>query len=296
MTPPEILAVRKEDTSADGPGWSVRVVPNKYPALGIEGDLDRRGLGIFDTMNGVGAHEVIIESPDHDIPLSELSDQHVERILLTWQDRIRDLRKDERFRYILVFKNHGMSAGASLAHPHTQLIATPVTPLNVARELESCRVHFNAKERCLYCDIIAQELAIGDRIVHIDEKYVVMTPFASRFPFETLIAPLHHQHDFTSVAPEDMSSLARTLKATLQKLKISLNDPPYNFVLHNSPSTESIYPRRPGYWETLKYDFHWHIEVIPSLTKVAGFEWGTGFYINPTTPEDAAEYLRNVDL
>lgn len=295
-TPPEIYAVRKPGGGPNTPGWSVRVIPNKFPALEIEGDLDRRGLGIFDAMNGVGAHEIIIETPHHHLDLAEMPVEDVELVLLACQERLRDLRQDKRLRYVLFFKNHGMRAGASLSHPHTQLIATPITPLNVSTELESSRIHYFTKERCLFCDIIAQELGQGERIVHVNEDYVVLTPFASRFPFETLITPVKHQHDFILATRQQITNLARTLRSTLSRLKASLKDPPYNFVLHTAPNTGTVSPRRPGYWETLEYDFHWHIEIIPRLTRVAGFEWGTGFYINPTPPEDAAEYLRNVDF
>lgn len=294
-TPPEIFAIRERGGVRNGPGWSVRVIPNKFPALGIEGNVDRRAIGIFDAMNGVGAHEVIIETPEHHLNLSELPIEHLQLVLSAYQERIRDLVKDGRLRYILIFKNYGVTAGASLSHPHTQLIATPVTPRTVAMEFESAREHYRAKERCLFCDIINQEVVSGDRVVSMDEHYVVLTPFASRFPFETFIAPRQHQHDFTLASRQQLASLAQTLRSTLARLKASLNDPPYNFVFHTAPNTE-MFPRRPGYWQTLEFDFHWHIEIIPRLTRVAGFEWGTGFYINPAPPEEAAEYLRNVDI
>lgn len=294
-TPPEIYAIRKHGTHPNGPGWWVRVIPNRFPALGVEGTLDRRGVGVFDAMNGIGAHEVIIETPHHHVNLSDMPVADVERVLLAYQERIRDLIQDQRLRYILIFKNHGLSAGASLSHPHTQLIATPVTPKNVAMELESAMQHYHAKERCLFCDIINQEIMEEDRVVSMDAHHVVLTPFASRFPFETFIAPRQHQHDFTLATREQIASLAHTLQSTLVRLKVSLDDPPYNFVIHTAPNT-TMKPRRPGYWQTIEFDFHWHIEIIPRLTRVAGFEWGTGFYINPTPPEAAAEYLRNVAI
>ncbi len=292
-TPPEIYAVRDKNTQPDTPGWSIRVVPNKFPALTIEGELNREGLGIFDKMNGVGAHEVVIESPDHEVDLAEQPVEHFAQILGVYQNRLKDLMKDVRFRYVLVFKNHGSVAGASLSHPHTQIIATPITPRTVALELDSAREHYQRKERCLFCDIISQELKDGDRVVSQDRNFVCFTPFASRFPFEIFLAPIDHSHNFADLEGDRLVDLAACLKDILQRLKLSLNNPPYNFVLHTAPNTGATV-RRPTHWQTLPYDFHWHIEIIPRLTKMAGFEWGTGFYINPTPPEVAAKYLREI--
>ncbi len=292
-TPPEIYAVRGKGTKPNTAGWSIRVVPNKFPALTIEGELNREGLGIFDKMNGVGAHEVVIESPDHDMDLAEQPLKHFAKILSVYQHRLKDLMKDVRFRYILVFKNHGSVAGASLSHPHTQIIATPVTPRTVSLELDSAREHYQRKERCLFCDIISQELKDGDRVVSQDRNFVCFTPFASRFPFEIFLAPIDHSHNFADLDNDRLVDLAASLKDILQRLKMSLNNPPYNFVLHTAPNTGATV-RRPTHWQTLPYDFHWHIEIIPRLTKMAGFEWGTGFYINPTPPEVAAKYLREI--
>lgn len=293
-TPPEIYAIRENSSSPNSPGWSIRVVPNKFPALAIEGDLNREGIGVFDQMNGIGAHEVVIESPHHDIDLAYQPLDHLTRILQTYQNRIKDLMNDERLRYILVFKNHGSVAGASLSHPHTQIIATPVTPRIVSMELESAREHYERKERCLFCDIISQEIKDGVRVVTQNDDYICFAPFASRFPFEIFLVPIKHHHDFSGISPDELAGLAASLKDILTRLKQSLNNPPYNFVLHTAPNTKAK-GRRPTHWQTLPYDFHWHIEIIPRLTKMAGFEWGTGFYINPTPPEDAAKYLREIN-
>ena len=293
-TPPEIFALR-DTTWPNQPGWTVRVVPNKFPALRIEGELDRTGVGIYDRMAGIGAHEVIIESPDHDRTFPDHPVEHIERILRTYQARVRDLAGDQRFRYILLFKNHGAPAGASLSHPHSQLIATPVTPRTVAIELDSMKEHYLTKERCLVCDILREETERGERVVASGEDFVTLAPYASRFPFELFIAPRRHAHDFLACEGPTLRSLARTLKDAFARLRASLNDPPYNFVFHIAPSV-ALQPQRPGYWQTLPWDFHWHIEIIPRLTRMAGFEWGSGFYINPTSPEDAAKYLREVEI
>lgn len=293
-TPPEIFSIRERGRK-DEPGWDVRVVPNKFPALRIEGELGRKGYGVYDVMNGIGAHEVIIESPNHFNTFPDFSVEHIVKILTAYQARLKDLMNDVRFRYLLIFKNHGAQAGASLPHPHTQIIATPITPRTVAIELQSLREHYMVKERCLICDIIKDEMERGERIVSLTQDFVVIAPFASRFPFELFIAPRKHSHDFLSCEGSLKESLAITLKDTFIRLKKALADPPYNFVFHNAPNIKGK-PIRPGYWQTLEYDFHWHIEVIPRLTRMAGFEWGTGFYINPTPPEEAAKFLRKVEI
>lgn len=283
QTPPEVLAVRNNGAPPNGPGWKLRVVPNKFPALQIEGDLDRRGEGLFDKMNGVGAHEVIIETTDHDAELSSLPVEDISAVLWAYRSRIIDLKGDPRFKYILVFKNYGEAAGATLQHSHTQLIATPIIPKRVAEELKGARGHYDMKERCIYCDMLTQETADTRRLVTSDEHFVTLEPFAPRFPYETWILPRKHNSAFEALNDEGLFALGRMLKETIARINLALDNPPYNFVIHTAPCNDPF----------LLY-YHWHIEVMPKLTKVAGFEWGSGFYINPTPPEDAARYLRNV--
>jgi UDPglucose--hexose-1-phosphate uridylyltransferase len=281
-TPPEILAYRTNGAVPNSPGWTTRVVPNKFPALQIEGTLDRRGEGLYDMMNGIGAHEVIIESADHERDLPEQTVEQVRGVLWAFRERILDLKRDRRFRYILVFKNYGGEAGASLEHPHDQLIATPIIPRHIQEELEGSRHYFEGKERCVYCDIIRQEAGDSSRrLVLQNEHFVALAPFAPRFPFETWLLPLQHGASFESLAPHLYAPLAALLKEVLRRLNRALNSPPYNFMLHTAPVGG----------EELDY-YHWHIEIIPKLTRVAGFEMGSGFYINPTSPEDAAQFLR----
>lgn len=295
MTPPEIAAARDKKSAPDTPGWQVRVVPNKYPALKIEGDLNREGLGLYDKMNGVGAHEVVIETPDPGEDLANLSPEHAFEVAKIYRERLIDLMRDMRFRYVLIFKNHGKAAGASQPHPHTQIIATPVTPRTIAMELESAKNHFNAKERCLFCDLIHQEIVENRRIIAQNEKFIAYAPYASRFPFEVCLAPKQHSHDFRDVTDEELKLFMEMLQDILQRLKIGLKDPPYNWMLHTAPNTFTATPR-PSHWATIQHDWHWHLEIIPRLTSVAGFEWGTGLFINPTPPEQAAEFLRGVML
>lgn len=294
-TPPEITAWRKTTTIPNTPGWEIRIVPNKFPALIIEGEVNRTGMGVFDMMSGIGAHEVIVETPRHTENLPDMSDEQVEKVLWAYKQRIVDLEKDKRFRYILVFKNYGTAAGASLSHPHSQLIATPITPRYVKLELTNSREYFLEKERCIFCDIIRQELGAGERLVYENEFFVVIAPFASRFPFELWLLPRRHEFGFQVMPDEERLLLARCLKDILKRLKKTLNDPPYNYVLHTAPNPIPR-PGKPDYWGTITYDYHWHIEIIPRLTKMAGFEWGSGLYINPTSPEEAAKYLREVEI
>ncbi|OGC11141.1 galactose-1-phosphate uridylyltransferase [candidate division WOR-1 bacterium RIFOXYA12_FULL_52_29] len=294
-TPKEIIAWRKPNTAPDTPGWDVRVTPNKFPALVIEGEVNRTGMGIFDMMSGIGAHEVIIETPNHNLNIADMEESHIDKILWAYKQRIVDLEKDKRFRYILVFKNYGTAAGASLAHPHSQLIATPITPRYVKLELASARSYFLEKERCIFCDMIRQELGTGERMVYENEYFVAFTPFASRFPFELWLLPRRHEAGFQELPDEERMQLARCLKDIMMRLKKTLNDPPYNYVIHTAPNSVPR-PGKPDYWGTINYDFHWHIEIIPRLTKQAGFEWGSGLYINPTAPEEAAKYLREVKI
>lgn len=291
-TPPEIFAFRSPKSHRDTSGWEVRVVPNKYPALRIEGELEKMGIGMYDRMNGIGAHEVMIENPDHLIPLEKLSVDHASKVFETYKMRMLDLSKDKRFRYVLAFKNVGEQAGASLTHPHSQLIATPITPKRVAEELTGAREYYTYKDRCVYCDILREEENQNKRVVYENEGFLSFCPFASRFPFEIWVMPKRHNPDYTGIQINEIPLLADMMKQVLQRLSNALHRPQYNYVLHTAPIR---WPRK-GYWTTIDYDYHWHIEIMPRLTRVAGFEWGTGFYINPTVPEEAAKYLSELEI
>jgi UDPglucose--hexose-1-phosphate uridylyltransferase len=280
-TPSEIHAYRSDGSAKDTPGWSLRVVPNKFPALGIEGTLNRQGEGLYDKMNGIGAHEVIIETPDHQKTLATLPVKRVEDVLWAYRDRILDLKKDRRFKYILLFKNHGEAAGASLEHTHSQLIALPVVPKRVREEVDSAQEYFNFKERCIFCDIIRQELEDGVRVIAQNSQFIALSPFAPRFPFEMWIVPKTHQSAFEESQKDHFEQLAAMMKDMLSRLDKVLDSPAYNYVVHTSP-----FP------DVSNDYYHWHLEIMPKLTKVAGFEWGTGFYINPTPPEESAKFLR----
>jgi UDPglucose--hexose-1-phosphate uridylyltransferase len=283
-TPPELLAYHDPGREKNAPGWWVRVVPNKFPALQIEGSLSRQGEGMYDKMNGVGAHEVVIESADHTKDFPDLADKHAEDVIWAFRDRIMDLKKDPRFEYILVFKNKGAAAGASLSHAHSQLIATPVVPKHVRESVNGAKNYYEYKERCVFCDMIKQEMTTGTRIVAENDDFVAFVPFAARFPFEVWILPKIHDSDFEDVQKHEVVNLTRLLQNVLRRMKGVLDNPPYNFIILNSPLRESKLAH-----------YHWHLEIMPKLTKVAGFEWGSGFYINPTPPEEAAKFLREAD-
>jgi UDPglucose--hexose-1-phosphate uridylyltransferase len=282
-TPPEVFAFRDNGTPPNTPGWTLRVVPNKFPALRIEGELGREGEGIYDKMNGIGAHEVVIETPRHEETLITLPLKGIENVLLAYRERIIDLRRDQRLRYVLVFKNHGVAAGASLEHSHSQIIALPIVPKRVSEEIEGAKTYFNYKDRCVFCDIIRQELQQRVRVILENKSFLSIAPFASRFPFETWILPKTHHPSFEHMDPSQYEQAAQILSDTLQRMNRVLTDPPFNYVIHTSffPEVDMDY-------------YHWHFEIMPKLTKVAGFEWGTGFYINPTPPEEAAQYMREV--
>lgn len=282
-TPPEIFAFRDPNTQPNTPGWQLRVVNNKFPALILEGEPDRQGEGMFDKMNGIGTHEVIIESPDHRLNLATLPVEHFILVLKAYRERIRSLGEDPRMRYVLVFKNQGRAAGASLEHSHSQLISLPIVPELVMEELNGSKFYYNWKERCVFCDMIRQELQQGVRVVEENEEFVALCPFAPRSPFEVWILPKTHHSSYVELQEDSLALLATIFSTTLKRLHAALRGAPYNFILHTAPVREPAIPH-----------YHWHFEIMPKLTLMAGFEWGSGFFINPTPPEDAAAYLRQV--
>ena len=285
-TPSELLAYRDPPATApDSPGWRVRVVPNKFPALRIEGDLERRGYGVYDLMNGVGAHEVIVESPDHDRDLGQLPLAAVQDVVRAYRDRILDVKRDPRLRAVVIFKTHGLAAGASLDHPHSQLLATPILPVALSEELLQARAYFDYRERCLFCDILQQEADESVRVVHATEHMLAFAPFAARFPFETWILPRRHAAAFESAWAAEQQDLASTLHAVLGKLDHALEDPPFTLLLHSAPFAEAESP-----------SYHWHVEIVPGLLPRTGFAAGSGFSVNPMPPEDAARYLRDASV
>jgi len=293
-TPPELWARRDgRGAGPDSPGWTVRVVPNRFPALTTSSPVRHEHTGLLKSIQGVGAHEVIIESPGHEDGLADLPPSHLQSVLEAYRLRLRAAYQDNRLAYALVFKNHKGPAGASLYHPHSQLIATPVIPQNVRLKLETALKHNARTGTCLLCSLLHQERTSGTRVILEADGFIALAPFASRFPYEVMIAPVRHMPDFTDMRNEDLLSLAGLLKDILQRLKMALDDPPYNYFLSTAPNPAVLEQEE---WDAahLKAAGHWHLEILPRQRPPAGFEWGSGFHINPGIPEDAARHLREI--
>ena len=280
MTPPEVLAYRVNGRP-DGPGWSIRCVPNKFPALDRVGEVREHRDGPFVSVDGVGAHEIIVESPNHAGHLATLDDRQIEQVLRAYRELYHALATDRRIKYVQIFKNHGERAGASYSHPHSQIIAIPIVPLRILEEIEGMRAHAEDREgECLYCEILRRELAAARRVVTENGAFVALEPFAARFPFETWLLPKVHARAFETLSDADRAALAAILKDVLGRMDRMLDDPSFNYYIHTAPVREP------------EGTFHWHLEITPRLTEIAGFERGTGFYMDPVVPEDAAAILK----
>lgn len=281
-TQPEIAAVREDGK------WLARVIPNFNPVFRIEGELGRKGLGMYDKMNSIGANELIIESPEHGKRPEDIGIEQMLRVIRLYKERVADLEKDPRLRYTLIYKNSGKGAGSIHAHPHSELAATPVIPKDIKEELDGAKRYFTNKERCIFCDIMREEIRFGERVIFETKDFISFSLFAPRFPFEFWIAPKRHACAFQDITTTEMEDLGLMLYTMLRKLRKVLKEPPYNYFIHTAPNRV---PRR-NHWHTLGEDFHWHIEVMPRLQRKSGFEWGSGFYILTTSPEDSSKYLR----
>lgn len=289
-TPQEIFAIREVGTPTNAPNWQIRVVPRINPIFQIEGDLGRRGVGMYDKMNSIGANEIIIESPKHDINPEDMGIPQMIKVVTTYKHRLYELEKDPRLRYTLIYKDCGKTAGELHYHPHSQVIATPVIPKGIKEELDGAKAYYYYKERCIFCDIMNEELRSGDRIIMKTKHFITFTPFAPKFPFEYWIVPQRHNCAFQETSDEELEDLSLILMTTIKKMKVLFKNPPYNYVLHTAPNRM---PRK-DHWHTLGEDFHWHMEVIPHLVTKSAFEWDSEFYILTTSPEDAAKYLKEV--
>jgi len=285
MTPPEVWAQRQINTQPDTPGWRVRVVPNKYPALENRGAWTDRHEGIYEAWNGLGVHEVIIESPDHWVNVGQISEARFGDILRAYRDRLRDLQRDGRWAYLLLYKNQGSLAGATLEHIHSQLVALPVVPKEAIDELSGAKKHHELTGRCIYCDMIQAELGHGERLVLASESFVALCPFAPRFAYETWILPKNHQAAFVESSEPEILALANALRDVLSRHNRALDNPPFNYFIHSTPVHEPA-----------SASFHWHMEILPQLARAAGFEWSSGSHMNSVAPEVAARLLRDVAL
>lgn len=281
FTSPEIEAVRPKGSAADSQGWMVRTIANKFPVLTTDGDVEKEACGMFDVMSGVGAHEIIIETPDHEKNLTDLSAEELGFVLQQYLSRSRALAKDKRYKYVSVFKNFGASAGATVEHAHSQIIALPMVPKSVIEELRGAKAYFETQHRCVFCDVIEQEYKDRDRIVCENNLFLAFCPYAPRYAFEIWVIPKAHSCSFLDLDTAGLKDLAAHLLDVLGRMRKALSNPSYNFFIHTSP----IDYKHPN-------QYHWHIEIIPKLTRSIGFEWGTGLHIVPTFPKDAAQALR----
>jgi len=277
MTPKETFMVSRE-----GGGWAVRVIPNKFPFFHIEGEFDRRPEGMYDVMEAIGAHEIVVETPEHKQHFAFMETQQIEKILRAYRERLTDLEKDQRFQQFLILKNY---PGVFNRHPHSHLMAMPVIPRRIDEEIDGALDYYQRKERCIFCDIIKEEIAMRKRVILETVHFLVFSPFASRYPFETWIVPKKHTPDFHQIDEEGIEDLSVALQSLFLRLHKLLSDPPYSLAFHTSP-IQSRFRRS---------EYHWHIETRLRIGLREGFEWGTGFFVNPTPPEDAAAYLRELD-
>ncbi|MFA6431093.1 MAG: galactose-1-phosphate uridylyltransferase [Candidatus Margulisiibacteriota bacterium] len=285
-TPPEILSYRPAGTEPNTPGWWLRIIPNMYPALVIDGKAQRRKIeDYFLSMNGIGNHEVLIESPNHSQTIATMEQRQVEEIFLAYRERYISLAKDPNFEMITIFRNHGINAGTSIRHPHSQIIAAPIVPQNIRQVVEEAMRYFDDKGTCVYCDMIASEVKLKERVVSQSENFVVIQPFASRSPFETWVLPKEHGSTYDEISPEACKELAFVMRTTLAKLYKGLNNPDYNYVIVSSPCHE----------RKLEY-YHWYIKIVPRISHAAGFELGSGIYINTVVPEEAAKFLSDIKV
>ena len=291
LTPIEILAYRPSESAPNSSDWWLRVIPDRTPALVIEGELTLTIDGVFEKLYGIGANELIIEHREHNKSFLDMSLKDVNEILWAYKDRITDLKQDKRFKYVLISRNRGRFAGSFFRHPHSHLIATPVIPYRVQDELNGSLNYYNEHTRCIYCDILASEEnnKNNSRIIIDNELMIAFMPFAPRFPYETWIMPKYHNAHYEHITKEEIKALAEILSSVMKKLYIKLDTPPYNYFLHTAPLNIRE-KKAKAYSES----YHWHIEILPRLTGTAGFEWATGFYINPLSPEHAARLLREV--
>jgi UDPglucose--hexose-1-phosphate uridylyltransferase len=271
----------------------VRVVPHFHPLYRIEGEAERIPEGIYDRMRPVGAHEIIIESADHGQSFGTMSDAQIELVLQAYVNRLLDLKRDSRFKYVTVFRNHGASAGEEFDHPSSQVTATMFVPRRVLYELRSARAWYEEKERCVFCDILRQEEKQGRRIVDTQGEYVAFCPFASRVPFELWVIPRRHNHLFEQPKPgAKRRDLAALLGRTLRRVEKIAGS--YHMVLHTAPNL--IHPKGElaSYWRTIAEDFHWHFEILPIIGKGKSYSLKE-VYFNALLPEQAAEMLRQID-
>jgi UDPglucose--hexose-1-phosphate uridylyltransferase len=269
----------------DSEGWRVRVIGNKYPALSQEGDRIRRIDGVFRSMSGVGFHEVVVENRRHDLSPALYTVDQMKTVLEAYRQRYVQMRNDPRVEAIIIFKNHGESAGTSLVHPHSQIAATPIVPTQIRHRMDEAIRFFDETGECVFCTTLRRELADRARIIARTDSFVAFIPYAALSPFHLWIFPTRHSSSFEETGEDEITDLASTLRTVLGKLYYGLNDPDYNFSIRSIPAREGQ-----------REYFHWYLTIIPRIVRTAGFEIGSGMYINTTLPEESAAFLRDVSI
>ncbi|MFC2051859.1 galactose-1-phosphate uridylyltransferase [Chloroflexota bacterium] len=283
QTPVEVFRI---PASREASTWEVRVVPNRFAALSSDGSVVRREHGRFiREMDGFGAHEVIIESPSHNTPMALMSYEQVQKILIAYQERYNELKKNRKLKFITIFKNHGWASGTSLVHPHSQLVATPIITPYYHRRFDIAHDYHADMGGCLYCELLAEELAKGERIISETEEFVIFQPYASRVPFETWIIPKEHSASFGLFPASGLAELASVLKDTLFCIYHELDNPDFNLMVDTSTTDDEYDPY-----------YHWHFRILPRLSTIAGFEIGSGIYISTSLPEETVEVMRKCCL
>jgi UDPglucose--hexose-1-phosphate uridylyltransferase len=262
--------------------WQTRVIPNKFPALTPKGGTERLTQGIYLAMPGYGQHEVIIESPYHNRDLAQMPTDEVSRVIETYHQRYVDLMQAHQNMMTLIFRNHGAQAGASLSHPHSQVIVTPIVPQYIRWREEEAQRYFDDWGRCVFCDILAFEMQDRQRVILENQSFVAFVPFAAEVPFEIWIMPKQHQASFSHLSDTEKSDLTLALHQVLVKLCQKLQDPDYNYIIHSAAQYRAREPQ-----------LHWYLQIRPRLTTPAGFEIGSGICINPSIPEEDAQFLHN---
>jgi len=285
-TPPEVMAYGRKNRIADSPDWQLRVVSNKFPAVNTDNHFSENIINPLETnAYAEGVAEVIIETPHHSKNMAFYNLNETVLVINAYKDRYLAISKEKHIKYVAVFKNHGQKAGASISHAHSQIIGIPIIPPLVKEELSSAKKYFKKHCGCIYCDMIKQQLENGTRVVLENADFVCFLPYASRFPYETWILPKFHNDRFENINESQIKSLAEILRDILKKFYKGLDDPPYNFYIHTTPTKI----------DACEY-YHWHIELIPKTSVLAGFELGTGVFVNISTPEENAKFLKGVKI
>jgi UDPglucose--hexose-1-phosphate uridylyltransferase len=285
LTPPEVFAIREIGTSPNSPGWKVRVVPNMYPALNMKEKTEEMKSDIYTLAPGIGVHEIVIETPKHFKQPHQFTNNELVMVFTAYRERMEKLYSDSRIKYVHIFKNHGINAGASITHPHSQIIATPKMPSIISTMIFKNKSYLERNKRCYLCHEINSEIEENKRVVYQNSLFLSYCPFSSEFPFKVRIAPKFHSSRFHEMDDESLKLLADAVSITIKKLNAQISNLAFNMILYSSP---------------IEIDsdllFHWHIDFLPRLEVIAGFELGTGWHINPVPPEQAAKALKSIEV